>query len=73
MLISKKLIEKIITLRITIGDTTLSQTLNMTLSHYGINLKELKTKLDSLTDNLPKGLNYIFIFFYIKIIPMIYY
>lgn len=66
MFISKKIIDKIITLRLTIGDTTLSQNLNMTLSHYGINLKELKSKLDSLTDNLPKGLTLYFYFFLYK-------
>lgn len=66
MFISKKIIDKIITLRIITGDTVLSQNLNMTLSHYGINLKELKTKLDSLTENLPKGLNLYFYFFLYK-------
>lgn len=66
MFISKKTLDKLITLRITIGDTTLSQNLNMTLSHYGINLKELKSKLDSLTETLPKGLTLYFYFFLYK-------
>lgn len=36
----------------------------MALSHYGFNLKDLKVKLDLLTEDLPKGL---YLYFYMII------
>jgi len=71
MLFSNKVIDKVVILRIVVGDLVLNQNLNMALSHYGLNLKDLKLKLDSLTSNFPKGLYFILILFYIKIIHMI--
>lgn len=47
---------KIVILRIVVGDLILNQNLNMALSHYGLNLKELKIKIDSLVEQLPKGM-----------------
>jgi len=63
---SNKVIEKVIILRIVVGDLILNQNLNMALSHYGLNLKELKTRLDLLTVNLPKGLYLYFNFILYK-------
>ena len=61
-----KALEKVVTLRIIVGDLVLNQNLNMALSHYGLNLKELKVKLDALTFNIPKGLYFYFNFILYK-------
>ena len=66
MFFTKKMVEKIVILRIVVGDLMLNQNLNMALSHYGLNLKELKTKIDALVLQLPKGLSIYFNFILYK-------
>ncbi len=66
MFFSKKTVEKIVILRIIVGDSVLNQNLNMALSHYGLNLKELKIKIDNLTSHFPKGLTIYFNFILYK-------
>ena len=63
---NNKAVDKIVILRIIVGDLVLNQNLNMALSHYGLNLKELKLKLDALTFNVPKGLYFYFNFLIYK-------
>jgi len=62
MFFTKKVIEKVVTLRMVVGDLIFNQNINMALSPYGLNLKDLKMRLDSLIDNLPKGI-YLYFFF----------
>jgi len=64
LFIAQKEIDKVVILRILVGDAVLNQNLNMALSHYGFNLKDLKAKLDLLTEDLPKGL---YLYFYMII------
>jgi len=44
LFIAQKEIDKVVILRILVGDAVLNQNLNMALSHYGFNLKDLKAK-----------------------------
>ena len=66
MLFSNRIVEKVVVLRIIAGDLVLNQNINMALSHYGLNLKELKSRLDFLTSDLPKGLQIYFNFILYK-------
>lgn len=66
MYIHDKQVEKVVVLRIVVGDLVLNQNLNMALSQYGLNLKELKARLDALTEEFPRGLYFNFHFILYK-------
>lgn len=61
----QKYVDKVVVQRIITGEPTLNQNMNMALSHYGINLKELKVHLDELTENYLKvGVLFTFCYIY---------